>query len=103
MTWGITEGCGRVVPSPLYLRGGGAGHGLGHHRGVWPGGDDVVGLNVLSCRADIIIRGNAGSTVLIWHRFTEFSEFRSCVKSRGGRPGLSVLMSLTVSVDVKQH
>ena len=24
-------------------------------------------------------------------------------KSRGGRPGLSVLMSLTVSVDVKQH
>ena len=24
-------------------------------------------------------------------------------QSRGGRPGLSVLMSLTVSVDVKQH
>ena len=24
-------------------------------------------------------------------------------ESRGGRPGLSVLMSLTVSVDVKQH
>ena len=31
------------------------------------------------------------------------SEFMSCVKSRGGRPGLFVLMSLTVSVDVKQH
>ena len=28
-------------------------------------------------------------------------EFRSCV--RGGRPGLSVLMNLTVSVDAKQH
>ena len=24
-------------------------------------------------------------------------------ESRGGRPGLSVLMSLTVSVDIKQH
>ena len=24
-------------------------------------------------------------------------------ESRGGRPGLSVLMSLTVSVDVKEH
>ena len=24
-------------------------------------------------------------------------------KSQGGRPGLSILMSLTVSVDVKQH
>ena len=24
-------------------------------------------------------------------------------ESRGGRPGLSVLMSLTVSADVKQH
>ena len=24
-------------------------------------------------------------------------------ENRGGRPGLSVLMSLTVSVDVKQH
>ena len=24
-------------------------------------------------------------------------------ESRGGRPGLSVLMSVTVSVDVKQH
>ena len=39
------------------------------------------------------------------------SELMSCVKSRvqevcesrDGRPGLSVLMSLTVSVDVKQH
>ena len=30
------------------------------------------------------------------------SEFRSCA-SRGGRPGLPVLMSLMVSVDVKQH
>ena len=68
MTWGITEGCGRVVPSPLHLLGGGggggAGHDLGNNRGVWPSGD-VVGHNVLSCRADIIIRGNAGSSVLI--------------------------------------
>ena len=30
------------------------------------------------------------------------SEFRSC-KGRGGRPGPSVLMSLTLSVDVKQY
>ena len=28
---------------------------------------------------------------------------RELCESRGGRPGLSVLMSLTVSVDVKQH
>ena len=31
------------------------------------------------------------------HRVLELCE------SRGGRPGLPVLMSLTVSVDVKQH
>ena len=31
------------------------------------------------------------------------AEFGSCVKVEGGRPGFSVLMSLTVSVDVKQH
>ena len=31
------------------------------------------------------------------HRVQELCE------NRGGRPGLSVLMSLTVSVDVKQH
>ena len=30
----------------------------------------------------------------------KLTEFRSCVESR---PGLPVLMSLTVSVDVKQH
>ena len=28
---------------------------------------------------------------------------RAVSESRGGRPGLSVLMSLLVSVDVKQH
>ena len=28
---------------------------------------------------------------------------RELCESQGGRPGLSVLMSLTVSVDVKQH
>ena len=33
-----------------------------------------------------------------------WSEFRSCAdESRGGRPGLPVLTSLMVSVDVKQH
>ena len=30
------------------------------------------------------------------------TEFRNCVKV-GGRPGLPVLMSLMVSVDLKQH
>ena len=33
--------------------------------------------------------------------FTSFRVQEPC-ESRGGRPGLSVLMSLTVSVDVKQ-
>ena len=32
-----------------------------------------------------------------------FSRVQELCESRGGRPGLSVLMSLTVSVDVKQH
>ena len=32
-----------------------------------------------------------------------FKRVQKLCKSRGGRPGLSVLMSLTVSVDVKQH
>ena len=31
------------------------------------------------------------------------AEFRSFVTSPGGRPGLSFLISLTVSADVKQH
>ena len=31
-----------------------------------------------------------------------FNRVQLC-ESRGGRPGLPVLMSLTVSVDVKQH
>ena len=35
--------------------------------------------------------------IIIYHIVQELCE------SRGGRPGLSVLMSLTVSVDVKQH
>ena len=95
-TWGITEGCGRVVPSPLYLLGRGVGGGLDMTCGItegcagWfpvhctylgggGGGLDMtwritegcgpvvmyVGHNVLGCRNDIIIRGNAGSTVLI--------------------------------------
>ena len=36
-------------------------------------------------------------TTIAFYRVQELCE------SRGGRPGLSVLMSLTVSVDVKQH
>ena len=36
-------------------------------------------------------------TLIENHRVQELCE------SRGGRPGLSVLMSLTVSVDIKQH
>ena len=35
--------------------------------------------------------------IIIYHRVQELCE------SRGGRPGLSILTSLTVSVDVKQH
>ena len=31
------------------------------------------------------------------------SELRSCVKSRGGRPGLVSLLVPMASVDVKQH
>ena len=33
----------------------------------------------------------------------EIDSFQELCENRGGRPGLSVLMSLTVSVDVKQH
>ena len=36
-------------------------------------------------------------------RWQQLRELRELCESRGGRPGLSVLMSLTVSVDVKQH
>ena len=42
--------------------------------------------------------GNNNTCTVEWrHRVQELCE------SRGGRPGLPVLMSLTVSVDVKQH
>ena len=36
-------------------------------------------------------------------RCTPSVRVQELCESRGGRPGLSVLMSLTVSVDVKQH
>ena len=35
--------------------------------------------------------------------FFFFSRVQELCESRRGRPGLSVLMSLTVSIDVKQH
>ena len=35
--------------------------------------------------------------------FGKFLRVQELCESRGGRPGLSVLMSLTVSVDVKLH
>ena len=44
-----------------------------------------------------ILRYIATLTVLLYFRIQELC------KSRGGRPGLSVLISLTVSVDVKQQ
>ena len=34
---------------------------------------------------------------------TAVARVQELCESRGGRPGLSVLMSLTASVDVKQH
>ena len=36
-------------------------------------------------------------------RCTPFVRVQELCESRGGRPGLSILTSLTVSVDVKQH
>ena len=41
--------------------------------------------------------------VLISHLASVDVRVQELCESRGGRPGLSVLMSLTVSVDVKQH
>ena len=35
--------------------------------------------------------------------FAREYRFQELCESRGGRPGLSVLMSRTVSADVKQH
>ena len=37
------------------------------------------------------------------HDCSSFYRVQELCESRGGRPGLSVLMSLTVSVDAKQH
>ena len=48
----------------------------------------------------IFSRGHLTLSVVL--RFIAFRAQEVC-ESRGGRPGLSVLMSLTVSVDVKQH
>ena len=36
-------------------------------------------------------------------RYRIYFRVQELCESRGGRPGLSALMSLTVSVDVKQH
>ena len=43
-----------------------------------------------------------GGGVLMWEYHSDFRVQQLC-GSRGGRSGLPVLMSLTVSVDVKQH
>ena len=53
-------------------------------------------------------RGGGGGVVFRQGRLAVFSflssfRIQELCESRGGRPGLSVLMSLTVSVDVKQH
>ena len=56
-------------------------------------------LLTLQCTPRVAIGGvykNVEEAVIV-NRVQELCE------SRGGRPGLSVLMSLTVSVDVKQH
>ena len=48
--------------------------------------------------------GGGSSGVLVWHQLLIMAiRVQELCESRGGRPGLSVLMSLTVSVDVKQH
>ena len=36
-------------------------------------------------------------------RASNYRRVQELCESRGGHPGLSVLMSLTISVDVKQH
>ena len=54
-----------------------------------------VSVEVILVRCRLPIRGR--SSVSVGGRVQELCE------SRGGRPGLSVLMSLMVSVDVKQH
>ena len=50
-------------------------------------------------------KGQLGSRIWNKRRISNLKENRvlELCESRGGRPGLSVLMSLTVSVDVKQH
>ena len=51
--------------------------------------------------------GGGGVQVATWYMLVKMyiavSIVQELCESRGGRPGLSVLMSLTVSVDVKQH
>ena len=44
-----------------------------------------------------------GHEALLHHHLHTHHRVQEVCESRGGRPGLSVLMSLTVSVDVKQH
>ena len=46
---------------------------------------------------------SAGSTALDGGDGWERRRVQELCESRGGRPGLPVLMSLMVSVDVKQH
>ena len=52
---------------------------------------------VLQVSRGRVDRYTCGGLLVSLHRAQELCE------SRGGHPGLPVLMSLTVSVDVKQH
>ena len=67
--------------------------------------DDDVGLNVLGCLADIL--GTSSDHCTQGPRYRSLTAPSQLVivqelrESRGGRPGLSVLTSLLVSVDVK--
>ena len=44
-----------------------------------------------------------GHKALLHHQEEKMIRVQELCESRGGRPGLSVLMSLAVSEDVKQH
>ena len=50
----------------------------------------------------IIFRGHIGSDLAAYRSFSVATVQELC-ESRGGRPGLSVLTSLLVSVDVKNY
>ena len=59
--------------------------------------------HIMYIEMENVIQKKERSLDIIVSSASDYRRVQELCESRGGRPGLSVLMSLSVSVDVKRH